>query len=337
MEVALVVANLGSPDSPSQKDVAKFLKEFLCDPYVVSLPSPLRTLLVHCIIAPLRSPRSALAYQSIWGEKGGPLRRNTVEVAQCLEQKLGIPTAPGMRYGDPSIAEAINKLSAEHIVLLPLYPHHADSTRTTMTEQTANFVQHRKLSVVPPFYNRTRYIDILARHTQAELHDDIEHLLISFHGLPIRHITKADPTGSHCLATPSCCETDSVAHATCYMHQCKWTATALAEKLGLPYTLTFQSRLGLQKWLEPATTAEITRCASAGMKKIAVVCPSFTVDNLETLEEIGIQARELFESLGGEKLQLISSLNTNPDWIQFLADLVAEQIDEPIVSDDPAT
>lgn len=325
MSLRVIVTNLGSPASPSQEDVRRFLIEFLTDPYVIDLPSLIRHVLVKGLIAPIRSRRSSLAYQSIWSHEEGPLRYFTEEIAKELRD-IGIPAVSAMRYGEPSLQDAIEAQPyADHIVLVPLFPQHADSTTTTTVQHARRLVGERKLSVVPPFFDRVEYLDSLLRHTRQELEDKIEHLVISFHSLPVRHITKADPTGNHCLKTDNCCEVKSESHATCYRHQCIHTANFLGTNLGLPYSVSFQSRLGRLKWLEPSTVETISNLAAQGFRRIAVVCPAFTVDNLETLEEIGIQAKELFLSLGGEELQLISSLNSEPTWIRFLANLVNEQ------------
>ena len=321
----VVIANLGSPASPSQRDVHRFLGEFLTDPYVVDLPSPLRQLLVRGLIAPLRSKRSSQAYESIWTCEGGPLRFFTEAIAQELRDE-GISAVAAMRYGEPSLRAAIEaQPNADHIVLVPLYPQYADSTITTTIRHARRFIGDRRLSIVPPFFDRPEYLDALLQHTQRELKADTEHVVISFHSLPVRHIAKADPTGNHCLKSANCCEVRSESHATCYRHQCMHTANFLGANLGLPCSVSFQSRLGRLKWLEPSTVETISKLAEQGIRRLAVVCPAFAVDNLETLEEIGIQAREQFLSLGGEELQLISSLNTEPRWIRFLVKLINEQ------------
>ncbi|MXW54075.1 MAG: ferrochelatase [Gammaproteobacteria bacterium] len=326
MSLRVIVTNLGSPASPAQGDVRRFLIEFLTDPYVIDLPSPVRQFLVKGLIAPTRSRRSSRAYQSIWSCEEGPLRYFTEEIAKEL-RNVGTPAVSAMRYGEPSLRDAIEaQPQADHIVLVPLFPQHADSTITTTVQHARKLVGDRKFSVVPPFFDRAEYLDALLRHTRQELTDSVEHLVISFHSLPERHITKADPTSNHCLKNENCCEVRSESHATCYRHQCMYTANFLGKHLGLPYSVSFQSRLGRLKWLEPSTVATISNLATEGIRRIAVVCPAFTVDNLETLEEIGIQARELFLSLGGEELQLISSLNSDPRWIRCLVNLINEQI-----------
>jgi ferrochelatase len=323
--VRVVIANLGSPASPSQQDVHRFLGEFLTDPYVVDLPSPFRQALVRLLIAPLRSKRSSLAYEAIWTYEGGPLRFFTESIAQKLRGE-GFTAEAAMRYGEPSLRNAIEEPPyADHIVLVPLYPQHADSTVTTTVQHARRYIGNRKLSIVPPFYDRTDYLDALLQHTQQELYDNIEHVVISFHSLPLQHITKADPTGKHCLKSKDCCEVKSESHTTCYRYQCFHTANFLGKNLGLPYTVSFQSRLGRLKWLEPSTVETLSALAVQGIRKVAVVCPAFTVDNLETLEEIGIQARGLFLSQGGKELQLISSLNSDPQWIKCLVNLINEQ------------
>ncbi|MXZ44039.1 MAG: ferrochelatase [Gammaproteobacteria bacterium] len=325
--VGIIVANLGSPTSPARRDVAKFLGEFLSDPYVVDLPTPLRQFLAQGIIARTRSRASSEAYASIWDSSEGPLRRITRHVAEKVQEATGIQTVVGMRYGQPSIVEALNELrDRETIVLAMLYPQHADSTRTTTIRYLHQVSSGKTTLVVPVYYREEEYLNALGRCTSDALDADIEHVVISFHSLPIRHILKADPTNSHCLKSAECCEIESVAHKTCYRHQCNSTATYLGKALGLPYSIGYQSRLGRLPWLEPATTDVITSLAKDGVKRIAVTCPSFVVDNLETLEEIGIQARDLFLGLGGEKFQLLPCLNTDSRWIKFFSLFVQQQI-----------
>lgn len=326
--VGIIVANLGSPASPARKDVAKFLGEFLSDPYVVNLPSPLRQVLAKGIIAKTRSKPSSEAYASIWDSAEGPLRRITYQVAEKIQENTGMQTVVGMRYGQPSINRALDELSdCQMIVLAMLYPQHADSTRTTTIRYLQKVCRLKTIRIVPVYYREKEYLDALVGCTKKPLDDDIEHVVISFHSLPIRHILKADPTKSHCLKFAECCEIESIAHETCYKHQCQITATHLGELLGLPYSISYQSRLGRLPWLEPTTIDVITDIAKNGVKRIAVTCPAFVVDNLETLEEIGIQARDLFLSLGGEKLQLLPCLNTDSNWIEFFAQFIQQQLD----------
>jgi len=326
--VGIIVANLGSPASPARKDVAKFLGEFLSDPYVVDLPTPLRQFLARGIIAIPRSKTSSEAYASIWDSPEGPLRRITSEIAEKIQENTGFQTVVGMRYGQPSIDQALAELrNCQTIVLAMLYPQHADSTRTTTIRYLQKVCRGKTIRIVPVYYREKEYLNALVKCSKESLDDDIQHLVISFHSLPIRHILKADPTKSHCLKSAECCDVESIAHETCYKHQCQMTAAHLGNALGVPHSIGYQSRLGRLPWLEPSTVDVITHIARKGVKRIAVTCPAFVVDNLETLEEIGIQAHDLFLSLGGEKLQLLPCLNTDTDWIEFFSRFIQQQLD----------
>ncbi len=330
MSRAVLLVNLGTPRSPSVRDVRRYLNEFLMDPHVLNLPWPARRLIVSGFILPFRPRRSAAAYASIWGEdgsaEGSPLLRHTEALGAALDERIDAPCATAMRYGEPSIAGAVQRLAAggcTELLLVPLFPQHADSTRTTAIEGVRRHLPaHMKLEVLPPFYDRDDYIGCQADLIERHLPPDWDHLLLSYHGLPERHITQADPTSAHCLASPDCCERDSTAHATCYRHQCYATAKALTTRLGLDadrVTVSFQSRLGRLPWLTPYTDQVLAELPRRGIRRLAVYCPSFVADNLETLEEIGIQGREIFEQAGGESLTLIPCLNTSPDWVEALA------------------
>jgi len=325
--VSIVVVNLGSPKSPKPNDVGKYLNEFLTDPYVINLPTWIRYLLVKACITPFRKYRSAKAYRSIWNTDGGPLRTITCQVAAQVEETTGIKTLPAMRYGEPSIHAAIQQLQDYQTIFLALqYPQHADSTRTTSIRYTEQLIENKQLIVAPPFYNDTNYLNVLVNHTKEHLRNPIDHVLISFHSLPESHIKNADPTNKHCLIGSNCCEIESIAHSTCYRHQCLHTAKVLGESLGLPYSISFQSRLGRAKWLEPTTEFSLKRLAQKNVKNLAVVCPGFTADNLETLEEIGIQGKNTFMINGGKSFQLIPCLNSDKNWISFLSTWILQQL-----------
>ena len=325
----IVIANLGSPATPKKNDVQRFLTEFLEDPYVVDLPTPLRQLLVRGIIAPFRSSKSATAYSSIWHCEGGPLRKFTSDVAQELERVSGIQTVVGMRYGEPSLKQAFETLTypeTDGVVVIPLYPQFSVSTWKTTVEHVFAIPPQQVIEFTPRYYDRPGYLNALENHVKSRIDADVEHLIVSFHSLPIRQIKKTDGAG-HCLMQPDCCAGSFSQHETCYRHQCLVTAGALGHRIGIPFTISFQSKLGRQKWLEPATAQVIADLARKGVKKVAITCPSFPVDNLETLEEIAIQGKHQFETLGGKELQFIPSLNSNPDWIQFLSDFVHERLE----------
>ena len=325
--VGIVIANLGSPKSPDPTHVGQYLNEFLTDPYVINLPTWIRHPLVRLGITPMRKHRSAAAYQSIWNVEGGPLRSITQKVAAKVEQTTEIKTLPAMRYGTPTLRATLEQFRNVQTILLAMqYPQHADSTRTTTIDYVENLVSQQQLIVAPPFYDNEEYLQVLSKHTISQLHESSKHLLISFHSLPEAHVRKADPTGNHCLHQANCCILESVAHSTCYRHQCLVTGNALGSAVGLPYTISFQSRLGRAKWLAPATDVSIKRLASNGVKNLAVVCPGFTADNLETLEEIGLQGKETFLAHGGKSFQLVPCLNTDQNWINFLSNWILGQL-----------
>jgi len=326
---ALLLVNLGSPASTSVADVRSYLNQFLMDPYVIDLPWPVRRLLVSLILIK-RPEQSAHAYASIWWDEGSPLVVLTRRLQAVMrEQWTHGPVEIAMRYGEPSLDTVLTRLSSQgvrNITLAPLYPQFADSTVTTVIEEAKKVVQAKKLPVqfklLPPFYDQPEYIDALVASTSAYLEQSFDHLLLSFHGLPERHLTKLDPTGSHCFKDADCCRNASPAVlATCYRAQCMRTAAAFAEKMGLPegkWSVSFQSRLGRAKWIEPYTEARLDELAKQGVKRLLVMCPAFVADCIETLEEIGDRGREQFVEAGGQELVLVPCLNDNRQWGEAL-------------------
>ncbi|MEE3508574.1 MULTISPECIES: ferrochelatase [unclassified Pseudomonas] len=326
---ALLLVNLGSPASTKVADVRSYLNQFLMDPYVIDLAWPIRRLLVSLILVK-RPEQSAHAYASIWWDEGSPLvvLSQRLQKAMVREWTQG-PVELAMRYGEPSIETTLTRLAAQGIqkvTLAPLYPQFADSTVTTVIEEAKRVVRakHLKLqfSVLQPFYDQPEYIEALAEHVRPHLQQEHDHLLLSFHGLPERHLHKLDPTGNHCFKGSDCCQTASAeVLATCYRAQCLRTAALFAERLGLPegkWSVSFQSRLGRAKWIEPYTEARLEVLAQQGVKKILVMCPAFVADCIETLEEIGDRGREQFREAGGDDLVLIPCLNDDPDWASAL-------------------
>jgi ferrochelatase len=242
------------------------------------------------------------------------------------------PVELAMRYGEPSIETCLLKLVAaghKRITLAPLYPQFADSTTTTVIEEAKRVIREKKLdvqlSVLQPFYDQPEYLDALVESARPHLQQDYDHLLLSFHGLPERHLTKLDPTGNHCFKNEDCCKNASPAVlATCYRAQCLRTAALFAERMGLPdgkWSVSFQSRLGRAKWIEPYTEARLDELAKSGVKKILVMCPAFVADCIETLEEIGDRGKEQFREAGGEELVLVPCLNDDRQWAKALATL----------------
>lgn len=336
----VLLVNLGSPDAPTVPAVRRYLNEFLMDPEVIDLPWPIRRLLVSLILL-TRPKASAEAYASIWQsgeEPGSPLLHQSRAFTNALNARLtksaesantdSIPVALAMRYGSPSIKEGMAQLAnCDEVFLIAAYPHHADSTRTTTIAAARKALgAHQQLHVMPPFFTAPAYISALASSIREALPATYDHLLFSYHGLPERHLTKADPTNSHCLQAPDCCEATSeaakTAHPTCYRHQVYATTQAVCAALAISNdkrSVSFQSRLGRTPWLTPYTDHVLAELPGKGIKQLAVVCPAFVADNLETLEEMGIQGREIFMAAGGESFTLIPCMNEHPEWVEVVA------------------
>lgn len=335
MTSGILLVNLGTPASADTADVRRYLGEFLMDGHVLDVPWALRKLIVSGFILPFRPKRSAHAYARIWDAAGpgtgSPLLHHGRACRDALAARLNSPTALAMRYGQPGIADAINDLlgqGVDELLLVPLYPQHADSTRTTTIEAVRSAAPATmRVRLVAPFFAHPAYIDAQSELIRQHLPERWDHLLLSYHGLPERHITRADPTAGHCLKVENCCEIPSPAHATCYRHQCYETSRLLAQRLDMKpadWTVSFQSRLGRMPWLAPYTDEMLTQLPGRGVRHLVVACPAFVADNLETLEEIGLTGRDIFLQAGGESFTLVPCLNAASAWIQCLATLIAE-------------
>jgi ferrochelatase len=325
---AVLLVNLGSPESPTVPAVRRYLREFLGDERVLDLPAPLRWLLLEGIILRTRPKRSAHAYAKVWTPDGSPLIATSRLVREKLAARTPVPVALAMRYGQPAIASVLAGLVADgvdDILLFPQYPHYAMSSWETVVAKV--FAEAKKLSraprftVVQPFYAEPGYIDALVASARPYLEKPYDHFLFSYHGLPVSHLRKADSSRVHCMATPNCCETCSPAHATCYRAQIFHTARAFAARAGLDparWSVSFQSRLAGEPWLEPYTDRELERLPREGKKNLLVITPAFTADCLETLEEIRIAGREAFLTAGGKIFTHIPCLNDHPKYIDFI-------------------
>ena len=328
----VLLVNLGSPDAPTPRAVRRYLREFLGDPRVLDMSNLGRWLLLNAVILPTRPRRSAAAYKQVWTPAGSPLIVNGIALRDGLRKALGDDWVVelAMRYGVPSIGAAIERLAeadVERITVVPLFPQYASASTGSALEAVYCAAAERwntpALDVLPSFYDAPGFIASLsevARELPEEQFPD--HVLISFHGLPERQIRKSDTTGEHCFASESCCDTIGPANRFCYRAQCAATARALAKALGLGpehWTLSFQSRLGRTPWIKPYTDEVLPELAERGIRRLAVVCPSFVADCLETIEEIGIRARAQWLELGGEDLVLIPCVNGHPTWVTTLA------------------
>jgi ferrochelatase len=328
----VLLLNLGSPDSPSVGDVRRYLRQFLMDRRVIDAPWTVRFGVVHFCILPFRARKSVEAYRLIWTRLGSPLVVTGRRVRLELQKRLRVPVELAMRYRNPSVNDAIASLvqqGVDDLLLIPLFPQYAMSSYETAVEavkaRLARGASHLRLRVNPPFCLDPDYIDALAASASGYLKQEYDHLLVSFHGLPERHLRKTDPTGCHCLARENCCSTPSPAHPTCYRAQCLRTVEAFVAKAGVTkYSVAFQSRLGGDPWLRPYTDQELVRLAQDGVRKLLVICPAFVADCLETLEEIGLRGRDTFLGAGGAEFTLIPCLNDHPAWINLLQRMVSD-------------
>ena len=331
----VLLVNLGSPESPTAKDVKPYLDEFLMDKYVIDVPFLLRALLVRGIILQTRPKKSAEAYARIWTSEGSPLIVLSKKMHQKVKKLVDIPVALAMRYGTMTIKKGLQELKDQgvtEVMLLPLYPQHAMASTTTIVvlaeELRLKYFPEMTFTNVPAFYNKPNYIQALANSMKKHLEGfDYDHLLFSYHGIPKRHIRKTDVTKSHCKIDGSCCNTPSPAHEFCYRHQCYETTKQVVKLLGIPegkYSQTFQSRLAGDKWLTPYTDVEINKMPEQGIKKLAVVTPAFVADCLETLEEIAMEANHQFKEHGGEEFFAIPCMNDEDEWCGVVGDWIKE-------------
>lgn len=330
IEKGVLLINLGTPRSAELSDVRRYLCEFLTDKRVIDLPAPLRYLIVFGLIAPFRSKKSAHAYRTIWTEEGSPLLVYSAALAQQVQQHLGPKTqvALGMRYGTPSINEALEQLKhCKSITVLPLYPHYSSAATGSSIEETMRLLIPREvfpsLHIIRDFYQHPAYLLAQSERIRAHLQPD-DYLLFSYHGIPERQIIKG---GCHTVCNPICpIGTDK--NPSCYKAQCHHTSFLLAESLGLgseQYSTSFQSRLGKTPWIKPYTDEILISLIKQGVKNIAIACPSFVADCLETIEEIGMRERAQWLALGGERFTLIPSLNNDALWIKAVVELVQSE------------
>ncbi len=335
MPKGVLLVNLGSPDSPTPKDVKPYLDEFLMDERVIDVNSVLRNIIVRGIILNTRPKRSAEAYAKIWWEEGSPLIVISERFTEKVRQQTSLPIALGMRYGSMTIKNALQELQGkevDEVLLVPLYPHYAMSSYETVVVKAMEVQQEHfpgmHLTTLPAFYSNADYIKILSKSIAEGLKGfEYDHILFSYHGIPERHIKKSDPTKFHCKIDGQCCKTNSVAHHTCYKHQCLDTTKLVKEALGLDeekISSSFQSRLGSDPWLQPFTDKEFERLAKEGKKRLAVITPAFVSDCLETLEEIAMEGKEQFQKAGGEEYIHIPCLNDRDDWAGLMATWIKE-------------
>jgi ferrochelatase len=330
-KTGVLIVNLGTPDSPSVGDVRKYLREFLMDARVIDIPFWRRFLLVHFIIAPFRAPQSAKGYRELWTAEGSPLK----VYGHLLEKALGKALGDGflvklaMRYQSPGIQSVLSHFKdASRLIVIPLYPQYASSSSGSTIEAVMNAVKSwevvPEMSVISQFFNRPLFVKALAETGRKYMAQErFDHYIFSYHGLPERQILKAS-CDDYCRLG-DCCLVYHGKNQYCYRAQCFETTRLLAQALGIKkedYTICFQSRLGKEPWIKPYTDNVIKELAGRGIKKVLVFSPAFVADCLETTIEIGVEYKKLFLEHGGERLQLVESLNVNPSWVECLKEIV---------------
>lgn len=326
----ILLINLGTPDAPTPEAVGRYLREFLMDGFVIDTPAPLRWFLVNVLIVPRRKHQSAGAYQKVQMPEGSPLLVHTRALRNQVAKELGDAYAVefGMRYGNPSIKSALEKLKSRgvsRIIVLPLYPQYAESSFETAVVETRRSAQElgveELLTFLPPFYADPQFIDAWNQRVASEIDPEkTDHIVFSFHSIPVRHLKKFHRNNTN--AGPQCCVEITSDNPNCYRAQCFTTARAIAERLQLhpdDYTVSFQSRLGRAEWIGPNTVDVLQDLARRGVRRVAVACPSFVADCLETVEEIAIRGKETFTAAGGEQLKLIPSLNAELPWVRAVS------------------
>jgi len=312
----VLVANLGTPEAPTPEAVRRFLAEFLADPRVVDLPRILWLPILYGVILRIRPRQSARAYREVWTDAGSPLLVNTLALASAIEQRLAtqlalpVTVATGMTYGKPSIATALRQLQdagVERVIVLPLYPQYSATTTASVYDRIEAALVgadwQPELRKIDDYHDDPRYIAAVAGSLAQAMRDERAHLLFSFHGLPQRYVDAGDP----------------------YEQQCRTSAERVVRELGLPaarWSLSFQSRVGRARWLQPYTEERLAELAAQGVRHLVVACPGFSVDCLETLEEIAMRGRDTFLAAGGERFEYVPALNDRAAHADCLASLV---------------
>lgn len=328
----VLLIQLGTPDSPSVSDVRKYLSEFLNDPRVIDIPWLLRRILVNLIIVPFRAPKSAKIYRMLWTDKGSPLLFYSESLKQKLQTALGddFEVELAMRYKNPSMNSVLDRMRKKvytKIIILPLFPQYASASTGSAVDKALEIIRGwwviPELKVINQFFNNEVYINAVVEIGKKYNHADFDHILFSYHGLPVRHVDKvyndSKPCNNH-----NCENEINESNQFCYKAACYATTRLLAERLNIPkekYTVCFQSRLN-KKWLEPFTDKIIIEKAKTGTKKLLVFSPAFVADCLETIVEIGHDYELLFRDNGGEQLQLVESLNDTPLWVEAVKNIV---------------
>lgn len=334
-ETAVLLINLGTPDEPTVGAVRRYLFQFLNDKRVMDIPWIFRKILVNLIIVPFRAPKSTKLYKQLWTKEGSPLLTNTLQLKEKLQVKMDNEAKifMAMRYQNPSLKDTLNTIRKEgysKITVLPLFPHYASSTTSSVIEAVWDEV--RNWNVIPSiqtinqFYDHPSFINAFAKRILAYNLDDYDFVLFSYHGIPMSQTDRIHP---HITTTKCNCDKEMPEHGKfCYRATCYQTTRLLVERLGLSadrYTTSFQSRLS-DYWLKPFTDTTLTELSQKGIKRVLVVAPAFVADCLETIVEIDYEYKELFIANGGEKLTMVESLNADDAWVDAVKDIIKPYI-----------
>ncbi|OGQ11863.1 MAG: ferrochelatase [Deltaproteobacteria bacterium RBG_16_71_12] len=344
----VVLINVGTPDAPTTSAVRRYLREFLSDPRVIDLPALGRWALLNLVILPFRPRKSAALYRAIWTPQGSPLLVHGRALAAALQARLPqARVALGMRYGSPALAEALAD-AGDRVVLVPLFPQYASATAGSALAEARRLIdggaRRRSVTEVPPFFDDDGFLAAAASKIMEATQAGVDAVLLSYHGVPVSQVQATVAPGHVCGGDPAwrCCAALSPDNARCYRAQCLATSRALEARLRAagctaPVSTSFQSRLGRARWIGPATVDAVDELARSGKKRLAVACPSFVADCLETLEEIGVQLRARFLAAGGERFTLVPCLNDDARFVDALARMVARALGPPAEATGTAT
>ncbi|MGH1338265.1 MAG: ferrochelatase [Aureispira sp.] len=332
----VLLVNLGTPDEPTRGAVYRYLKQFLLDPRVIDIGAIPRNALVRGFIAPFRSKSASKLYKELWTEEGSPLKFYGYKLQELLQEKMGEEylVELAMRYQSPSVEDGLNALldaGVSELIIVPLFPHYASASTGSVYEEVMRLLIKEqaipKLRFVNSYYEHPEFIASIIERAKEHNLEKYDHVLFSYHGLPVRQLEKSDRSGSHCQKVENCCQVLNDKNQHCYSAQCHATTRSLVKELGLKegqYTTCFQSRLGRDPWVQPYTSDVLEKRAEAGDKSLLVFCPAFVADCLETTIEVSVEYKEEFEELGGEHVQLVDSLNDHPRWIEGLKNIILE-------------
>jgi len=335
-KIGILLIQLGTPDSPSVHDVRKYLREFLNDSRVIDIPWLARKILVNLIIVPFRAPKSAKVYKKLWTENGSPLLFYSESLKNKLQKLVGdsYDVELAMRYQSPSMDEALERMKKKNydrILILPLFPQYASATSGSAADKAMKIIKKwwviPEVKIITQYWDDEGYLNSFAERGKQYNADDYDHVLFSYHGLPVRQVDKVHFDGKSC-SEHNCENEITEDNKYCYKAQCYATTRALAGRLNIPadkYTVSFQSRLD-KDWLTPFSDKVIVDQAKKGAGKLLVFSPAFVADCLETIIEIGDEYQQLFKEHGGEKIQLVASLNDNDGWVEAVRKLIEKNI-----------